>query len=1378
MRIAKVFSLLLLFTFLHNVKAQVWVNQHDGAFDPHNFSLRTYTTHDGLPSKSTTAALRDKNGLMWIGTENGLCKFDGYTFKAYVNIPGDSTSITSNYINALVEDKAGRIWVGTMDGLNIFDPKTERFTRFYHKFNQPNSLSNNKIWSLLCGRSGQVWVGTDNGFNRFINADKGFDVYLPNQRDKFALKGKSINSIIEDKLGDLWLGSWSSGLAKFNKKSHKFINYEQPHLSGQKNPNDVWNLYYGVDGQIWIATYWKGLFAFNPSTEKFISLKCPDGANTSVFSVVQKDSNTLLVGGNAGFYWVDTRTNSWQKLPDLINNASGEVYDDKHGIIWLCSINGLTQIDYKEYKFGWLPLNLKPREVKSMLVDGRKIWLSTNNGLFKYDFATGAKQAFYHNNGSKSLSSNELSKLYKDADGNLWIATENGFDKYDERSNTFQHHFHHSALSSLYNEDVFRDILEIKPGVFMLATDAGLKVFDSNANTFEHYYSDDKNPGSINNNHLYSLLKDADGMIWIGTYGSGLNRFNTVTKRFTAYTFNDKVTGSLSNNIVRSIFLDSRKNLWVCTSDGLNKFNRQTNSFETYSKKDGFSSNVFINIIEDSQGNLWVNTETGVSRFNPNNLQVKNFDESDGVYANSVIAKSQTGDIYLAGTTGIVHIDPARIKHNKEVAPVYFTDFQIFNKSIVPGVNSPLKVGIGSASNITLKHRQNMFSITFVALNYTHSERNSYAYKLEGFDRKWNYVGSQRKATYTNLNPGKYVFRVIAANNDGVWNKEGRTISITILPPWYQTWWAYLLYCFGLGFVVYGYIVYRDKQAKLKYEVKVAHLQSESEKKLNEKKLSFFTNISHEFRTPLTLIINPVKELLYKDDKNVDTTNLNIVYRNARRLLSLVDQLLLFRKADAEIDNLKIVKLNLVSLSKEVYLCFTHQARVKSITYNFNSASDHLTIYADREKTEIALFNLLSNAFKFTPDGGIITFEVSDNDENALIRVQDSGCGISPGIGDKLFNKFYQDTSSGASLKGGFGIGLFLVKSFINAMRGKINYESVEGEGTTFNIELPKGLEYALLSNIQDDGNSESVLLKELIEDEITANAVVDAANDEVLFDDPLTSETKTLLIIDDNHDVREYLKQIFKLEFTLYEASNGEHGFEMINEYLPDIVISDVMMQGMSGIELCNLVKECEATSHIPVILLTASSSPEIKLKGLEGGADDYISKPFDKEILKARVAGILKSKNNLQKYFYNAVTLNASDLKISSEYKDFLNSCIRIVEKHITDPDFNIQVLAAEIGMSRSKLYNKIKSISGQSSNSFIRFIRLRKAAEIFINSDHTILQTSYMVGIRDPRYFREQFCKQFNMNPSQYIKKFRKPFSNNLHLSPAMIKAHKGK
>ncbi|NQX53190.1 response regulator [Pedobacter panaciterrae] len=1336
-----------------------------------SYAFKTYTIADGLPSKNTTATLKDRRGFIWIGTENGLCRFDGYTFKVFYHAEGDHTSISNNYVSTIVEDHQGRLWVGTMDGLNLLDPLTEKFQGFHHDEKVGSSISNDKIWSILCDREGTIWVGTDDGFNRFHEQTRSFTTYQPNPGIPGAMVGKSVNAIVEDKHGSLWLGNWSGGLNKFNKHTKRFTNFQQTQLPGLKNPNDIWSLAYDENGIIWIGTYWSGLFKFDPEKNNFKSVLLPDRASNGVYSILPIQKNTLIVGASNGFYWLNTQNSKWEPIKNVINYAFGDSYIDRNGIIWINGRNGVLKIDRQQYKFDLTDLKLENCEVNSLASKSNTLWIGTSKGLFTLDYKSGKMSGFKKNVQTTSLKSNDISKLYFDSKGVLWILTENGFDSYDQERNLFVHHNHHSALGSLFNEDVFRDILEVDPGIYYLATDAGLKVYNSNNNTFKHYYNKKDDRYSLSNNHLYSLLKDKRGDIWIGTYGGGLNRFDRNSERFQVIRSSERSGTGISSNIIRSLYQDSNDNIWISTPDGLNKYVAKEKRFVTYSKKDGFSNNVFRGITEDAEGNMWVTTESGISTFDPKHISVRNFDEADGVYVNSVMFNDGQ-NIHLAGSRGIIKFDPLAIHSNKTIPPVYFTDFQLFNKSVLPTSKGPLKENLNIVKELTLDYEQSVFSFEFVGLNYRYPEKNKYAYILIGFDKKWNYVGSQRKATYTNLNPGTYKLWIRASNNDGVWNNKGRILVIHISPPWYWTWWAYLLYAAAVCLAIYAYILYRNKQEDLKYKIKVANIESEKEKELNEKKLSFFTNISHEFRTPLTLIINPIKELLYHDDKNVDTSNLNIVYRNAKRLLSLVDQLLLFRKADTQADKLKAADLDIVNLCKEVYLCFSHQARSRKINYEFISSQDHIQIYADREKLEIAIFNLLSNAIKFTPDEGRVSLEVSETLDTVKIQVKDSGSGIPDNAGQKIYSRFYQEPDHNNSLRTGFGIGLYLVKNFIESHGGTISYKSSQNQGTTFFITLLKGRTHLNIDQILPVSETSSLLLKELADDEVNPLDQKESITVEQ-YDAAFASERKSLIIIDDNKSIRDYLVEVFKTQYNLYVAASGEEGMKMIREFLPDFIISDVMMQGISGIEICSLVKEDTSLCHIPIVLLTASSSPEIKLKGIEIGADDYISKPFDKDLLVARVAGILKSKSSLQQYFYNEVTLNPNNFRISAEYRDFLQDCIRIVEKHITDPNFNIQILADEIGMSRSNLFNKIKSISGRSSNSFIRFIRLRKAAEIFINTDNTISETMFMVGMNDIKYFREQFNKLFEMNPSDYIKKYRKNFSKNITLNKDVVR-----
>src|SRR6185312_12781533 len=573
-----------------------------------------------------------------------------------------------------------------------------------------------------------------------------------------------------------------------------------------------------------------------------------------------------------------------------------------------------------------------------------------------------------------------------------------------------------------------------------------------------------------------------------------------------------------------------------------------------------------------------------------------------------------------------------------------------------------------------------------------------------------------------------------------------------ILPPWYRTWWAYLLYAVIICSAVYLLMRYKVKQTRLKYKVKLARINAEKEHELNEKKLSFFTDVSHEFRTPLSLIINPLKDVLTKSENEAEKKELNIVYRNARRLLSLVDQLLLFRKADTEADQLKISLVNFKNLCYEVYLCFVQQAKSKSIEYRFESANDNIYLYVDKEKIEISLFNLLSNAMKYSPEKGRIIFKIEEKENDVLVSLSDTGVGISDQEGDKLFDKFYRVGAGTGTGKSGFGIRLYLAKHFIDNHKGEIYYESAVGKGTTFFIKLKKGKEHLCEQKVCEDVIVPSDIFHELVEDPVTVKQIDNGLSE-------IITGKLSLMIVDDDLQLLEYIRKIFADKFVIYEATNGNDALVLAKKNAPDIIISDITMAGMDGIELCKNIKSIPSLSHTPVILLTGASSKETELKSIEKGADDYITKPFEKEFLLAKVVNIVKSRDVIKKYFYNEITLQENKLKVSENYKEFLEKCIQTVEMHLDDDQFNIQKLSQEIGMSHSALYKKIKEISGQSANSFIRFIRLRKAAELLINTNSNVNQVAFEIGMNDLKYFRMQFNKLFGMNPSEYIRKFRK-------------------
>lgn len=1319
--------------------------------------IKHYSIADGLPSKNTTATLQDKRGFIWIGTQNGLCRFDGFSFKIYSSMIGDQRSLSNNYINALCEDKQGKIWVATMDGLNLFDPLSDTFERFYHIEEKNGSLSNNKVWSLLCDKAGTVWIGTDDGFNRYLPLDKKFHIYRQAQPRKGSMVGKSVNAIIEDRHHNLWLGNWSGGLNKFNPKTGSFTNFTQIHRKGEKNPNDIWSLCLASNGTIWVGTYWNGLFNFDLETEKFSQVRPPTNRANSVFSISIVDKSSILVGERSGFYLYDLNLKRWTRIGKVENYANGRSYKDRQGHIWINAVDGLYFASHQPQRFPIKPMPLQSGGVNTILTDHVDTWIATENGLICVDEKTGRTKILKTKLNNAGLNRNIINKVYRGSDQLLWILTEKGFYSYNEKINLLTNHHHRSFLGDLFNEDVFRDILEVDKGTYILATDAGIKIYNRNTEHFDHFYNQSGNPSSINNNHTYKLCESADGKIWIGTYGGGINVLDRKTGRFNFIT----TKKGLSSNVINDILMDSKNRIWVSTTDGLNQYDLEQRLLRTYSRKDGFASNVFKDMEEDYLGTLWVITENGISNLDPASGLVRNFDQTDGFPVTSSLTRSKNL-IMAAGSKGYFSFDPKQIHSNQADPQVFLKDFQVFNESVLPGKKGPLRENILIAKEIVLEYDQNVFSVDFIAPEYRNPGKIRYAYRLIGFNERWNHVGDQRKATYTNLDPGTYRFEVMASREDRFSGKKITTLIIRVKPPWYLSWWTYVCYLLTFFFLCYLYINYRKRQEHLKYQIQLAHLESEKEKEMSERKSAFFTNISHEFRTPLTLILNPVKDLLDQNNDQVDIRGLETVYRNAKRLLGLVDQLMHYNRTDADEALLRISKFDIVEFTKEIFSYFNQQAKTNLMNYQMETPPFPIPVYADMEKMEIVIFNLLSNAFKFTPHGGTINLVIKDEGEFICLSVRDSGCGISTDAQDKIFNRFYQGSYMAGAFGGGFGIGLYLVKRFVEMHNGQVNFLSDSQNGTIFRVELLKGDKHLNALSVTTD---KPLDLRLRSEDNLLPARNHFSEDCEVLSTELPADERKTILIIDDNEDIASYLGDIFASHYHILQAWNGESGLSMIRDLLPDIVISDVMMGEMGGIELCQAVKEDESISHIPIVLLTANNSEEVRLKGIESGADDLFNKPFDKNLLIAKVAGILKNKNSLQRYFFSEITLNPNRSKISSAYKDFLTSCISIVENHIEDPDFSIKVLAEEIGMSRENLFKKIKSISGHSSTSFIRFIRLRKAAEIFITTNNTIRETMFMVGINDVKYFREQFKKVFEMNPSEYIKKYRNIYANNL-------------
>lgn len=1322
----------------------------------------------GLSNNAVNCIYQDSYGFMWFGTYDGLNRYDGYSFKVFKNRINDSTSLINNWIVAIEEDHQHNIWIGTKQGMSLFNTASSKFSPvYYNEFNGKTLTKvSNPVNDIRTDSKGNVFMATAG--QGLIMHQKGqvnaIQIGFLNQ--KVLDYNYHVQSIKIDRLNRVWVFVQGRGLALFNYKKNTIdLVY-----SGVKTATTIEPDY---SGNIWIGTE-SGLFEFNV-------------ANAS--HKAHYESN--------GF---------------LSNNFIHGLNIDRKGVLWISTDGGgVTVFDTKTGKVDYLLASNKKGALTSGAVytvyedkDSRK-WIGTLRGGInimderRSRFKTISRDPLKTN----TLISNFILSFCEDERGNMWIGTDGeGLSYWDRKNNSFQNYqYHKNDFRSVSNNNIARIIKDHKDDIWFATYGGGINRYDKASNSFIRFplYNSEFN---YENKNAWGLYEDKQHNLWVGTCtGGGVYRFNRAANRFDlfdeelrdAITFaedraGDLWVGTFSKLIkvdrknkqhkiyeigksVRAIFEDDKGNFWIGTEGfGLLNFDRKTGKFVAYTEDEGLPNNSVLNILADKTGNLWLSTFNGLARFNPLNKRFKAFYETDGLQGNqfnyNAALQLRSGEFVFGGIKGFSMFLPAEITSFKNSSLLLITSIKINNVPYEEDLNGENKENVYSVKELTLPYDRAVISIDFARLEFSDPHKISYSYYLEGWDKGWTTAGISRTANYSRLSEGTYTLRIKSTNSEGLWLKDEKTLILTILPPWWRSWWAYTLYVLAVGAAFYLYTVYQRERNYLEYQVQMGQLKVEQEKELNEKKLAFFTHISHEFRTPLTLIINPIKEFLSSRNSQVEPKDFIVVYRNARRLLSLVDQLLLFRKSD--VGTLKVAKFNVVTFCKEVYLCFTQQAALKNITYTFVCEKDYVELYADKEKTEIALFNLVSNAFKYTPQGGQIDLIVDEADNHIVIHVKDNGPGIPDDIGDKLFGQFYQVFESGKSRKGGFGIGLYLVKTFIEKHKGTVSYHSRLGEGSDFMLNLLKGKEHLSGENISEDDEN-SVQIEEFVEDaQIKTEPAAESYQES---DTEIATDKASLLIVDDNEEIRNYIKKIFKDSYELFEAVSGEEGLAMVKKHLPDIVITDVIMGELSGVELCTQIKEDTAISHIPVILLTSSSSAEIKLKGIEGGADDYITKPFDKDILKARVSNILKSRNNLQKYFYNEITLKSGHIRVSEEYKEFLERCISITEKHLTNDDFSIRILAGEMGMSHSTLYKKVKSISGKSINEFIRFIRLRKAAEIFINTDLNVNETALKSGFNDVKYFRLQFNKLFGMNPSEYMRKYRKSFQNTYKVNTDM-------
>jgi signal transduction histidine kinase/ligand-binding sensor domain-containing protein/DNA-binding response OmpR family regulator len=1329
---------------------------------------------------------------MWFGTEDGLNRYDGHTFIVYRHEPGNEASLSDNTIYSMFEDHAGTLWIGTANGgLNKFDPATGRFAHYKYRPGQTGGPSGNQLQSVQEDQQGRIWMAVaGSGVNRFDPSTGAFTHFIHDPKDSTTLASNYATCVLVDRRGTLWVGTSGGGLNRFNSATGKFSHFGN--VAGQPETlpdNTVYSLYEDASGMIWLGSFGGTLIRFDPIRNQFtrynnVSKGTGTLDNNLVMSICEDARGAIWIAtlGNGvnRFDRASGKFTLYKYQPEnsrsLSTNNTMAVYEDRSGILWIGTYGkGIDKLDLLSGRFthylsrpgdaGSLSSNL----ISPVLEDrSGQLWIGTmDQGLNQLDPTTGKVKQYQNKPGNPAtLNSNIVLALCEDRTGSIWVGTPSGLNQLDPKSGKITRYYAREDDTTTLNSTIVSDVYEDRSGTLWVAG-MGLSKLNRKNGTFSRYpYY--RESGSLEPSMIEKVYEDRAGTLWIGS-DAGLNVFDRLTGKFSLFKLNATDSTALINFPVQWIHEDKMEHLWVGTTMGLYVINRQKGTSRLYQKKDGLPSNGILGILEDDKGYLWLSTAQGLCCFNPATGQSRNYNAADGLQSNEFVqsasAKRMNGMLMFGGINGLNVFHPDSLRVSTFRPPVVMTDFQVFNQPVPiraateeNGRKFALFQSITLTKAIELPYDANVFSFEFSALDYTRPEKNQYAYKMEGFDRDWIYSGTRRFVTYTNLSPGSYTFRVKATNSDGVWNESGTSIGITVLPPWWRTWWAYALYAILLLaalYLVYRYLISRER---LRNELQLKQLESEKLQEVDQMKTRFFTNISHEFRTPLTLILGPLQQLIAQPSGDVENNRrvFILMQRQAQRLLQLINQLLDIAKLEGGRVRLEAVEMDIVKYLRAITYSFASLGESRHISLGFRTSHERIIAFFDKDKLEKIVSNLLSNAFKFTPEGGNIdvALEVvgAGEGERVEIVVQDSGIGIPTNRLHRIFDRFYQVDGSHTREQEGTGIGLALTRELVALHRGTIQVDSEVGRGTRFIVQFPLGS-----LHLRED---EIVKVSEETAQEIHLKQPLALLEENA----PLIPEPESgtyghlplILVVEDNADVRGYIRENFDFHYRVIEARDGQAGLERAIEQVPDLIISDLMMPKMDGIELCRRLKIDERTSHIPVILLTARATGDSRVQGLETGADDYVTKPFVPLELQVRVKNLIEQRKKLRERFGREVKLQPKDVAITSADEKFLNRAVEVVEKEMSDPDFSVEAFEKAMVLSKMQLYRKLKSLTDQSPNEFIRTLRLKKAAMLLEKRSGNIAEITYEVGFNNLSYFSKCFRDLYGVTPSDYLQR----------------------
>ena len=1375
---------------------------HPGALASNfeNMRFEHITTKDGLTQNTVQAIYQDNVGFLWFGTQEGLNRYDGKEIKVFRTSSNDPYSLSHDNVRSIIQDRDNNLWVATYGGLSLYHGSQRDFenitirnsagykvellntvyaeksgrlwigtrgeglfvsssidnVRTFKPFTKIKVLTNLDIRTVFEDSLGRLWVGSDGEGVFLINQDRdSYRWFKPDKLVTDSLSHGRVRAITEDYLGNIWIGTRGGGLNRYQEGTDSFKHYKHNKTNKRSLSNNrVYRIFEDRKNTLWVTTD-KGISIYQPETDDFIQVQANKGQTNGlnhdrILSIFQDNSGLMWFGSMKGInHWnpINAAFHHYQANDQvegsLSNNHVYGIAEDHQGNIPITTfLDGLNLYSPNTKRFKHLSNSqsrLAQKIAKTLTVlmidESRSVWVgSAHKGayLLSTDYSL-IKHFEFKKDKADSLSANSVTDIFQDRDGDIWIATFNG----------------------------------------------GLNRLNGDGESFTHYRAEQIGGNAFTSESVMQLLQDEEGYLWLAVFGGGLVKFDKESGRIKVFSHlsgNDK---SLSHNAVLFIFLDSKKRLWIGTEGGgLNRWERESrlneaNDFIHYDFDSGLNSSGVLGITEDNSGNLWISTNRGVSKLNPETNVIKNYPLADEIHYNepsqSGIYKTTDGRIYIGGLNGISAFYPSEIKDNENLPKVVLT--QVLNENKTIKIDTPFH----QLKAIEFGYLDYLLAFEFAALDFSNSMKNQYQYKLEGFDEDWIESGTLNRATYTNLPSGQYVFKVRGSNNDGYWSDDSINLNVIINPPPWATWWAYTLYLIGFIVALFGFIHSKIKAAvdyskNLEKEVAERTNLVEEQRKTIEtmlaRKNELFANVSHEFRTPLTLILGPIAELIQQSDDSKQKSKMNIVERNAKRLLLLVEQLLNLASASKE-PMAKTVPQQLYPKLKYIVEAFHSLADDKNISIKLY-CDVHIQVMASEGAIETVVSNLLSNAIKYARRNSCVSLKIALAEEKVVMELHNQGSVIAIDDQNEIFERFTR-LAEHKNIQG-IGIGLAVVKELAQVNGATINVVSSQDSGTTFSLAWPSASGIASSNKVSSEVVSSLCLTAtnesdERSQSEVISNEAETAKNEGVNQKNHHTH----ILVVEDNEDMRQYICDVLKPHYQCMTAINGQDGLEHAIEHIPDLIISDLMMPIMDGFELAHELRADSRTSHIPIILLTAKGDKESRLLGWRENIDEYLIKPFDSEELLLRIENILAIRKLLQQRFRGQLRLEESQVLPSELFQftdaseaqngwgqlelEFINKFSGLMEECYTNPDIKVSDIAKRLYLTEGQLRRKLKALLNTSPADLLRNYRLQKAASALIDGMN-VSEIYLSVGFSSHSYFSRCFKVKYGTSPKNYV------------------------